>query len=496
MKALNALFFVLADEKSFLDIKKFLAERYVLTELPPSPYSRAFYDSFDWRLYRSNFLCFVEKDQLHCRDFTGESQGQPLACPEMLARSSKDFPESPLRQVISPILENRALLLQGEFSGTRTPLHIMNAHGEIFACIDLLQAEPNVFCLEVQAVHRRKKAWRKLIRSLEDFAPAQAFPVKQQLDLILAAQGRQAQELSSSPALALQADMDSRTAFQQICRPLLNIMQQNQQGVIDDVDIEFLHDFRVALRRTRSALSLFKGLLEPGLQQHFVEAFRDLGRSSGPLRDLDVQLWAAEEQRSLLPERLHTGFASLLGTLETQRNQAQQAMALRLKSSEHETLFKAWQDFLDQQDSEDDPKALGPVAQKILQRRFMRIWRDCQALQADSSDQHLHQLRIQGKKFRYALEFFRPLYPEAEIYALISLLKNMQKHLGNYNDLVVQETQLEQALDSSDQIEAAATLGGLLTSFHDKRRHLRTETQETVELFIKEIRRYRRLFKA
>jgi CHAD domain-containing protein len=135
------------------------------------------------------------------------------------------------------------------------------------------------------------------------------------------------------------------------------------------------------------------------------------------------------------------------------------------------------------------------VAQKILQRRFAAIWRDCQAIQVNSSDRQLHQLRIQGKKFRYALEFFQSLYPEAEIQAVISILKNMQKHLGNYNDFVVQEARLEQALDHSDPVEAAAALGGLLTSIQDSRKYLRTQIQETVEHFVEEIQKYQRLFK-
>ncbi len=485
MKALNQFFFPLADAERLIQVKMFLSEHYVITELPSAPWSRTFYDSFDWRLYEKNSLCFLENGQLQYIDFFGEAQDKALACPESIPR----FPAG----VLASILKNRALLPQGNSTGTCTMIQIMNDAGEILALAQVIQAEPDFFALEVQAAQGGKKAWRNLIRSLEQFAPAQAFPLKQQLDLILSIQGRQA----TAPALTcvLTKQGDSRAAFQEICRSLLSIMQHNQQGIVDDVDIEFLHDFRVALRRTRSALTLFKGVLEPERQEHFIQAFRELGRCSGPLRDLDVQLEAAEVYRKRLPERLHPGFASLLNALESQRKQAQQELAQRLQSPEHAALFKAWQDYLEQDRGRSQAAPLAKVAQKILQRRFAAIWRDCQAIQADSSDQQLHQLRIQGKKFRYALEFFQSLYPEAEIQAVISILKNMQKHLGNYNDFVVQEARLEQALDHSDQVEAAAALGGLLTSFHDSRRHLQKHIQKTVSDFIEEIQVYRPLFK-
>ena len=67
-------------------------------------------------------------------------------------------------------------------------------------------------------------------------------------------------------------------------------MEANRQGTIDDVDSEFLHDLRVAVRRSRSVLSHGKRVLPAHGRDHFRAEFRWLGEVTGPVRDLDVYL--------------------------------------------------------------------------------------------------------------------------------------------------------------------------------------------------------------
>ena len=57
----------------------------------------------------------------------------------------------------------------------------------------------------------------------------------------------------------------------------------------------------------------------------------------------------------------------------------------------------------------------------------------------DSPDEALHRLRIDAKKLRYLLEFFRALYPPKEIGAVVGALKSLQDNLGDFNDLSVQQ---------------------------------------------------------
>ncbi len=89
------------------------------------------------------------------------------------------------------------------------------------------------------------------------------------------------------------------------------------------------------------------------------------------------------------------------------------------------------------------------LAGRIIHRRAKRVLRDGRALHAATPDAEVHRLRIQGKKLRYALEFFGSLYPEDDMALLVrQLLKRLQDILGDFNDLSVQQL-------------LAATLAGL-----------------------------------
>ena len=65
----------------------------------------------------------------------------------------------------------------------------------------------------------------------------------------------------------------------------------------------------------------------------------------------------------------------------------------------------------------------------------------------------LHELRIDGKRLRYLLEFFSVLYPSSEVKPLLRSLKKLQDVLGDFNDLDVQQQRL---IELADEIEGGA----------------------------------------
>ncbi len=70
----------------------------------------------------------------------------------------------------------------------------------------------------------------------------------------------------------------------------LSIMEATVDGIIADLDTEFLHDFRVSVRRTRSVLKLLGDVLPEGTAAKTAVEFRWLGDATTPTRDLDVYL--------------------------------------------------------------------------------------------------------------------------------------------------------------------------------------------------------------
>jgi len=111
----------------------------------------------------------------------------------------------------------------------------------------------------------------------------------------------------------------------------------------------------------------------------------------------------------------------------------------------------------------------------VITKRLRRILRDGQAIGPEDPRCGLHRLRIQGKKLRYALEFFASLFPKAETRTAIRQLKKLQNNLGDFNDLSVQQDMLashiKELQGSTAQAHAeSAALGGLITTlFHEQR---------------------------
>ncbi|MCX8955640.1 CHAD domain-containing protein, partial [Ruegeria sp. NA] len=72
-----------------------------------------------------------------------------------------------------------------------------------------------------------------------------------------------------------------------IIQTYLRVARQNEEGVIADIDTEFLHDYRVSLRKIRSVISLFKSVLSVAQTAELKRVFSDLMTRTVPLRDLD-----------------------------------------------------------------------------------------------------------------------------------------------------------------------------------------------------------------
>jgi CHAD domain-containing protein len=82
---------------------------------------------------------------------------------------------------------------------------------------------------------------------------------------------------SAKPDLQLQPSMPAGEAARRILQNQLEAMEANEEGTCAARDPEFLHDFRVAVRRTRSALSQIKGVLPAPVLERFRPEFAWLG---------------------------------------------------------------------------------------------------------------------------------------------------------------------------------------------------------------------------
>src|SRR5207344_41549 len=86
-------------------------------------------------------------------------------------------------------------------------------------------------------------------------------------------------------APALQPAMTVTQAFRTIVFSCIAHLQANERGLLETDDPEYLHQARVALRRLRSALSVFNRAFPRALFEELVVDLRWLGSCLGPARD-------------------------------------------------------------------------------------------------------------------------------------------------------------------------------------------------------------------
>ncbi|CAK8716333.1 CHAD domain-containing protein [Candidatus Electrothrix laxa] len=511
MKPLARLSRQLPDSSALQELADELEKKYTVQDALPQTTSLNFYDSFDWRLYAKGFLCFEQNDRLSLADLIGRELVPALSISGEAPGFSQHLPDSALKQQLAPVLEMRTLLLQSSFSQTTRQLRILNKDEKTVATVVLSELrvengeiDQPICSVQLHEVRGYEKWFQRLERELEEFGTPLPCTREQDLKTALAAKGRTPQDYSSKFSVALKPDMAPLVAAKTIYRDLLGTMRENEQGILDDLDSEFLHDFRVAIRRTRSGLDMIKKVLEPKISARFKEEFRFLGKITGPVRDLDVYLLMEEDYKSKLPDHLQKGLHYFFEDLAEQRKKEQEKLVQGLQSSQYKTIIKDWGKYLRQKKKTEVAKktpAIGKLANKIICKRFERVLRDGRAITADSPDESLHRLRIQGKKLRYCLEFFNSLYPAKEMKRLIKQLKELQNNLGLFNDLSVQQDMLNSYLaglkpGSGKAKKMGAAIGGLLTNLYHEQQQVRAEFEATFHSFSSQenISLYEKLF--
>jgi adenylate cyclase len=236
-------------------------------------------------------------------------------------------------------------------------------------------------------------------------------------------------------ASPLKTSDSPRQAFRKIALVCLAQFQGNEDGVQRHDDPEFIHQMRVALRRLRSALRIFSPILPEGFGERFAAPLRDLGATVGTVRDWDVLT------QEILPP---VGYAfpadarlgALVAAAERERATAREAVRATLASLACGRLLL---DFLlalhdpafDAESGGPDLPGFADEALKTLRQNVRK--RAERAASLDSRD--VHRLRIAGKRLRYALDHFLPLYADSPMRRKLARLAELQTTLGHINDV-------------------------------------------------------------
>lgn len=294
---------------------------------------------------------------------------------------------------------------------------------------------------------------------------------------VLRAVGREPGRDPSSIDVELDPAAPPRAALRDLCRAYLRVIRANRDGTRAALDPEFLHDFRVAVRRTRALLKASRDRWPRELHDRFRAEFRWLAQQTSTARDLDVYLLDFEDFRRRLPEADRPALGPVRTWLEHAQARSHADLSDALASERLDGLLNDFQALLSSRAFTDDSEGTDTTLEFALaavDRAHRRLMRDGNRIDASSPDQALHDLRKRAKELRYLLDGFRDLLPRRAVRAQIKALKKLQDNLGLHQDRVVQGETLRRIAHDLEDAPASTlvALGYLIEQLeHDARAH-------------------------
>jgi CHAD domain-containing protein len=439
-------------------------------------------DTFDWRLWRAGFVLVEEQNGGRRLVLLDHDRAPHVVNVGKRPRLADDLPAGHFGHTLGPIMGIRALVPLGVARVSRREGRLENPDGEMLAPVRIEDVEP---------LDREDRASAQPFMTLEIRGrPQAALPgltdglaaaTGHDLEAAVAARGRLPGDYGSRLRFSLEPGQPAEEALRTILLELLTTLEANVEGTIEDLDTEFLHDLRVACRRTRSALTQLGGVLATEAVASFNIEFKWLGAVTGPLRDLDVFLLALPAYRTGLPDDLRSDLEPLEKLIVSERTRAHTSLVYALRSRRFVELLSGWREFLEAANSKPSHAGSEPVsdlAARRISKAVKRILKRGAGLGLDPPATALHRLRIDAKKLRYLLEFFGSLYPPPKIKGRVKALKKLQDILGGVNDMQVQRERLTDyasRLHTDPRIDTSCilTLGRLAGTLEARQKELR-----------------------
>jgi CHAD domain-containing protein/transposase-like protein len=277
-------------------------------------------------------------------------------------------------------------------------------------------------------------------------------------------------------------------------------MIAHEEGTRLGEDIEELHDMRVASRRMRAAFEVFGEAFEPKVLKSHLKGLKATGRALGRVRDLDVFMEKAQHYLEGLPESERSGLDPLLHGWQAEREQARTEMNAYLESEAYQEFKLKFNHFLQTPgegalavpQDQPTPYLVREIAPVLIYNRLAAVRAYASVLAHASIDQ-MHALRIEYKKLRYTVEYFREVLG-GQSKEVINDIKKLQDHLGDLNDADVATEILRSFLDGWDARQAGQPVSerqnpeaifGYLAAQHAERHRLMVTFQETWAFFLR-----------
>jgi len=238
----------------------------------------------------------------------------------------------------------------------------------------------------------------------------------------------------------LHVKQTSAEAFEILATQGLHLWQANLLGALTSSDEEFVHQFRVSLRRLNSLIKVFKPALPDRFQRKWTKNVKKLSQITGDVRDLDVMRSGILQPMLQSDNPQHqTAAAAALVALDKDKQEALTQMQ-QLGYGGPILLFAR-----DMQElaTEDFPKNLPRFAEKQLTGLHHNALKRLEKTLKSPTPESAHRFRIALKHLRYSSEFFAPLFDNEEMLQFAKAIASLQDKLGFINDFHVALSRLQ-----------------------------------------------------
>jgi CHAD domain-containing protein len=446
---------------------------------------RTWLDTFDWRLYRAGLVLEFEQASGGGRLLLSKADGTLQAEQPVTGwpprRPPQDLPAGPVRDRIMVLTRPRALLPVVGAVSTVSVTRLLNEDGKTVARLiadrstvtsphaaapaapaattasattasattaSAATASATTAELPLRLAVTEVRGYPAQARKAAALLAAVASPASQPVfTAALAALGRHPANDSNGVDAEITASMPGSVAVARLLLRLLDTLELNVDGVLRDIDTEFLHDLRVAVRRTRSAIKLLGEVLPAADAGHYAREFKWLGDLTTPTRDLDVHLLGFAAMTGQLLAAAPADLEPFRVFLVRRRAREFRRLAAALRSPRFRAITDDWRKaLLAVRDASGPKKRRKPTAAALAARTtgraFARIAAQGGAITPDSPPESLHDLRKRCKELRYLLEFFAPLHDPVAYRKVVGDLKQLQDCLGDFQDSQVQREEI------------------------------------------------------
>ncbi len=458
---------------------------------------RYYFDTFDWRLYHNEYLLKRSNGTYELVETrSGHVKAESLTSAGPSPRFWWEFPSGTLRDTLRKIIDLRSLLSAADLFIEEKRYNLVNNDEKIVSRIRLLTigekketAEKQVL-LRVSPVKGYTKEYNTFMGFLSGYGLRRSS--HNVLDEISPILDRAPGNYSSKPNVRLTPHMPAPEAVKLLMENLLSIIRENEQGLLFDIDVEYLHDMRIAVRQLREVQRQFCGLFSPETNEQLKNDLKWIAGLTGEVRDLDVYILREEQYRKMLPPRLHKGLNLFFTNLREFRKTKFHELNQAFQSDRYRSILRRWEQYAenglhDTTGIDTVPPVYDLVTEKI-ENQFKKVEKKMKKAAKVRSDEAFHSVRIECKRLRYLLELFSSLYPESKLKPLIKRLKSFQEKLGDVNDLSVQEQMLRYYLtemhpSEADSVDIAAAVGGLITKITENKELLRAEFEKAMRKY-------------